>query len=273
MGKLRIGQKSELLSCLGGDTRAEPPDVDMKVLDGAAIVHMLPPGKSKTFQDYATSVFVPYVLKQAQTVQRLDLVWDTYISNSLKQSTRNTRGQGVRRRVSANVVIPANWKSFLRIDENKAELFNFLAKCVEGIELEGVTLISTHNEDVLCSVPIDKYGIAPCNHEEADTRVLLHAAHAVKKGHTKVLIRTVDNDVVVLDVAYTQRLGIQELWVAFGVGKHFRYIPVHQIATDLGVQSCEALPFFHAFTGCDTVSAFCGRGKKLDTRYGRHILK
>lgn len=25
---------------------------------------------------------------------------------------------------------------------------------------------------------------------------------------------------------------------------------------------CLALPFFHAFTGCDTVSAFAGRGKK-----------
>ena len=25
---------------------------------------------------------------------------------------------------------------------------------------------------------------------------------------------------------------------------------------------CVTVPMFHAFTGCDTVSAFCGRGKK-----------
>ena len=26
---------------------------------------------------------------------------------------------------------------------------------------------------------------------------------------------------------------------------------------------CTTLPMFHDFTGCDTVSAFCGRGKKI----------
>ena len=28
------------------------------------------------------------------------------------------------------------------------------------------------------------------------------------------------------------------------------------------LQKCLALPMFHAFTGCDTVSSFSGRGKK-----------
>ena len=33
-------------------------------------------------------------------------------------------------------------------------------------------------------------------------------------------------------------------------------------AKRLGPGSCDALPLFHALTGCDTVSAFAGRGKK-----------
>ena len=39
---------------------------------------MLPPGKSKTFKDYATSVFLNYVIKQAQNIKRTDLICDQY---------------------------------------------------------------------------------------------------------------------------------------------------------------------------------------------------
>ena len=47
----------------------------------------------------------------------------------------------------------------------------------------------------------------------------------------------------------------------------FRFIAAHHIASALGPEKCVALPMFHAFTGCDTVSFFGGRGKKtaLDT--------
>ena len=47
----------------------------------------------------------------------------------------------------------------------------------------------------------------------------------------------------------------------FGKGKDFRWIPVHQTTRALGPR-CRALPFFNAFTGCDTVSAFVGKEKK-----------
>ena len=53
-----------------------------------------------------------------------------------------------------------------------------------------------------------------------------------------------------------------QLWIAFGTGKHLRYIPAHEIATSLGAEKAQALPMFHAFTGCDTVSSFAGKGKK-----------
>ena len=59
-----------------------------------------------------------------------------------------------------------------------------------------------------------------------------------------------------------QRLSITELWVGFGTGKNFRLLAAHEMARALGPDQCIALPTFHAFTGCDTVSSFCGRGKK-----------
>lgn len=67
---------------------------------------------------------------------------------------------------------------------------------------------------------------------------------------------------MVLAIAHVSELGIEELWVAFGTGKNFRYIPAHEIAKSLGPDKSKALPVLHAFTGCDTVSTFATRGKK-----------
>ena len=39
------------------------------------------------------------------------------------------------------------------------------------------------------------------------------------------------------------------------------YIDISKIARILGENICKALPGLHAFTGCDTVSAFAGKGK------------
>ena len=77
-----------------------------------------------------------------------------------------------------------------------------------------------------------------------------------------VMIRTVDSDVLVLAIAAVQQIKIHELWIAFSTGKHFRYLPAHDMAINLGPEKCKALPFLHAFSGCDTVSSFAGRGKK-----------
>lgn len=115
---------------------------------------------------------------------------------------------------------------------------------------------------MLCNNPQDTSKLAPCNHEEADTRMLLHTADAVSKGFDKITIHTVDTDVVVLAVSCVPKLEIEELWVAFGTGIHLRYIPAHAIASSLGPDKSKALPMFHAYTGCDTISSFAHKGKR-----------
>ena len=67
---------------------------------------------------------------------------------------------------------------------------------------------------------------------------------------------------VVLALAASRRLSHIHLWIAYGVGKHFRYLAAHEIATTLGPSKCRALPFFHALSGCDLLSFFHGKGKK-----------
>ncbi|KAG0712884.1 hypothetical protein GWK47_001988 [Chionoecetes opilio] len=92
--------------------------------------------------------------------------------------------------------------------------------------------------------------------------MMIHLADAVRDGFQKKILRTVNTDIVALAVAATTKLKIQELWVAFGTGQHFRYIPAHEIAAFLGPDKSQALPMVHACTGCDTVSSFNTRGKK-----------
>ena len=93
--------------------------------------------------------------------------------------------------------------------------------------------------------------------------MMLRVADAAKQYNT-VIIRTVDSDVVVLAVYMFAKLtpSVTALWVAFGTGKNYRLIPAHRICTAIGHIKCLALPMSHAFTDCDTVSSFSGRGKK-----------
>lgn len=98
-------------------------------------------------------------------------------------------------------------------------------------------------------------------HEEADSRLLLHAAHA-SKDHKRLVIQSPDTDVVVLCTAHFSEIGSQELWFRTGVKDKLRYIPIHKLAVDLGPTICDALLPFHALTGCDSTSSFAGTGKK-----------
>ena len=139
----------------------------------------------------------------------------------------------MRRRVEPLSAVPGNWSAFLLIADNKSELFSYLATMAVGIDTSK-QVISTHHVNVIFKNRQDTSSLAPCMHEEADTRIFLHLEDAVCSMDTTVSIRTVDTDVVVLAVASAQRLDLAELWIAFGVGKNFQFFAAHEIAKVLG---------------------------------------
>jgi len=57
------------------------------------------------------------------------------------------------------------------------------------------------------------------------------------KDTRKMMIRTVDTDVVDTAVAKFLQIGLEELWDAFGTGKNYRQIEVHQIVSIMGQRS------------------------------------
>ncbi len=162
----------------------------------------------------------------------------------------------------AGAPIPVNWDAFMRSNANKDELFRYLSDCIQSCEKGRKVIISTKDEAIV-STQIDTSDVEyhqPCSHEEADTRILLHIAHCARQGLRKVIIRTIDTDVVVLAIGHFLALRLDELWVSFVVGTHFRQIAIHEIVKNVNEK---VLMFFHAaVSGCDTVSSFLGRWKK-----------
>jgi len=75
---------------------------------------------------------------------------------------------------------------------------------------------------------------------EADTRILLRVAYCAKRGTKKVAIRTKQYG------GHFHGLHIEELCISFGVGKHFRQIPVHAIANSLKAEKSKPIMIHRA---------------------------
>jgi len=102
-------------------------------------------------------------------------------------------------------------------------------------------------QTVVCRVPYQQ--LPPCDHEEADTRICVHLQDALEKGARKVLVRTVDTDVIIVLAGIFFELqkvfSDLDIWVAFGMGKYFRYYHMNAICQRLGEERCIGLPFYH----------------------------
>ena len=261
-GEILAGTKSELLACLKTcyqpDLHVATIDVALqssgKILEGSVLVNMLKPEKRSTFKEYAEQTIVPKISKALASSTRVDIIFDKYLENSLKETARKKRGKGIRRKVEDESETPSNWSAF-RINGNKQELFPFLSKHIVQQLLNTKKQVATAFETEVLTLIISTTNLlAPCNHEEADTRIFLHAKHMNDHGHSSVTIRTVDTDVVVIAIAKYFSLNLKELWIDFGTGKDQMIYPVHILAKSLGREKSEALLFFHAFTGCDQTS-------------------
>ena len=63
------------------------PEADVKILDGAFVV--------QTLSHRTLNTFLRYIFRQLQSVRQLDIVWDVYLTDSLKAGTRSKRDQTV----------------------------------------------------------------------------------------------------------------------------------------------------------------------------------
>ena len=88
-----------------------------------------------------------------------------------KQQFKNTTGEKEGKEdlfvdVTSSTQIPSKWKDFLRVDDNKTEIFKFLAEEVTRLPIEeGIIIYSTYGNDVLSTMAcVNTTNIAPCSH-------------------------------------------------------------------------------------------------------------
>jgi hypothetical protein len=239
------------------------------IFDGMSIVQSLgKPKQCRTFGEYS-QIFSNIIFKNKHGAQRIDVVLDHYKENSIKNVTRKKRGPqtGILKIIeNLDTPLPQQWHLFIHSVQNKKQLTNFLSeqlfqnslsRNVQFVTAGGFTNVT----DFKTNFPIDKHSsdILTANHEEADTRIILHALSAKLSGYSRCIIECSDTDVLILLVHFKKYL-TSELWMKVGRADNVRYIPVHEI--NLSEALSKNLPAFHALTGCDTTSQFGGLGKK-----------
>ena len=173
-GKLHTCQKSQLAAVIESHITLpdNEPQADVIIIDGSALVNSCPPRSSKTFEQYATLDIIPTIRAYSIKYERTDIVFDVYRTSSLKAEARSKRGYGARRRVTSRCKVPSNWSNFLRDNDNKTDLFNFLADKIEQMPSPNMVIV-TKEENVLSNHTISLEGVSPCSHEEADTCIFV----------------------------------------------------------------------------------------------------
>jgi len=91
-------------------------------------------------------------------------------------------------------------------------------------EIPHPVIVSTKLNHVVSNLMTSLDQMDPCNHEEADTRMFVHIKDGYRRGYQKMMIVTVDTDVVIIALYHFFSLNIEELWIEFGTGKYRRQV-------------------------------------------------
>ena len=96
--------------------------------------------------------------------------------------------------------------------------------------------------------------------EETDTRVILYAAYGCSEGYANIRVKSPDSDIFFIMLHHAASIQ-SVLFFDTGTGNNKRLIDVSKIAKGYGETYCTSLMVLHAFSGCDSTSAFKGIGK------------
>ena len=276
LGTLKKTSKAELLHKPEGTVE---PIVNVSgkyalIINGMAFVQQAQVS-NKTFGQLAMDL-LERILKAGMKASRIDVVVDEYRNKLIKniERSRRSRGELVFKRIVASAEIK-QWRSYLSSNENKNSLVAFIVSEWKKKEhrskilhkdlfvTDGSRTYIVNSQEVREEVQLES------NHEEADTRMLLHAKHA-SSNDIKILISSPNTDVFIICLS-VHLLIDAELFFLTGVKFLRKIIDVDKISdyTYEDLNSCEiskdivmkSLKGFHSFTGCDTISAFVGRGK------------
>lgn len=273
-GTLGKTDKSKILELLTNqiEPAEDVPPTAAWIVDGMAILQSLKDIPS-TFKDLAMTIF-DSIAPPSTMARRIDFVTDRYLETSIKNAERTRRSSdgSLKVRITGpGQKCPKQWKKFLSSGENKTSLTEFLLQQWSGniyANRIGRRIIFFAVGDICVrlfvvdgKVMSDQVEELKCTHEEADTRILLHAKHAADHGEDTIIIRSPDSDVTMLACHFQNQIP-SRLLVHKKAKTRTIFLNIPAIVQKAGTDLCDALPGLHAFTGCDTTSSFAGKGKK-----------
>ena len=240
------------------------------IIDGMSLVQKLNIGGGQTTYGMVASSLLSMALHEGSQSKRIDVVFDTYRQISIKNAERTMRGEvhGVQVAHISAYQLVKQWRKFLCEVKNKTSLIKFLSEewktkeYSERLQGEGKVLYVTSEKECwkITSERNDQVPELSSSQEEADTRLLLHASHAAKEGYEAVVVNSEDTDVFILLLGFSNSINTK-LYMRCGTRTRTRLIDNAKVVQSTGREVCEALIGLHAFTGCDTVSSFAGKGK------------
>ena len=100
----------------------------------------------------------------------------------------------MRRKVSGETKLPGNSMDYMRDPMNKQKLFDILTFKVEEFNWPSTKAVYVTSGEVVLYKD-SSIAMQNCNHEEANTRIVVHVMHALQHGAKTIQVRTVDTDV------------------------------------------------------------------------------
>ncbi|KAL8572154.1 hypothetical protein ACOMHN_057829 [Nucella lapillus] len=270
-GSLRKTNKAALATNIKKDAQLQDSLAahSATIIDGMALVQRAKfDGQQPTFDEIADRIF-SMAMREASLSTRLDIVFDTYKPLSIKYNERANRATtGLQVQIVAPGQKIKQWHKFLALESNKISLIRFLVqewrneKYLEKLGHLHKVLFVTCEEQCFrfSAVRCREVPELQCVQEEADGRLLLHASHAAEAGYEAVMISSNDTDVLVLNIAFCGAIKAP-LYQRSGTSTRTQLIDIGKVASSLGPSVCTALLGLHAYTGCDSVSSFAGKGK------------
>jgi hypothetical protein len=206
----------------------------------------------------------------ASNANRVDIVYDSYLENSVKEAERMRRYSNEPIEIvnlNLDSVMPVEIDKFWASPTNKEKLqilsrnffINKAKESGKNVVLSGYV---TDKEGICSALEIRNQDIThrhdlDCMAEEADCRLILHIAKAGEEHFTRILVLSNDTDVVIYNLAYYDKfkmVNIEKIWIRYGLKEKVRNIPIHWIADILGTDKSLALLKAHVLTGCDVTS-------------------
>ena len=141
----------------------------------------------------------------------MGVVFDVYRKNSIKDIECSKRGSFDA--TQFDLILPGHkiqqWGKFVKGSKNKASLIRFLCNEWKNEKyrqkLNGKSLYLAYDEECwrVTSQKVEEISVLKSDHEEADTRLLLHALHASTEGCStegcsEVLLVCEDTDVMII---------------------------------------------------------------------------